>query len=241
MRIDPCFWAVCFIVFDCDFRYSASGQTDVTLQRSLTSRFDNLKTQYKRELEPLVQQREALLREINELKEERNICLEETTALNARNEELVELNARTARQLEFGTRGTGPRAWSPMPSSLGEHVHPRPSTPKSTPLPPVPSGSGYTSSTLSVGMSQEDREEPRATPTDRKKWFKTSKEAIRFMSDGPPVPEKENIRHNFQQLTVLRFARCDHCGDKMWGTQLRCTSESYQNLFGTLFSFIDIQ
>jgi Rho-type GTPase-activating protein 1/2 len=197
----------------------------VTLHRSLTSRFDNLKTQYKRELEPLVQQREALVREINELKEERNICLEETTALNARNEELAELNARTARQIESGMRRAGPRAWSPMPLSMGLQ-QPGPSTPKSTPLPPVPPGSGYTSSTLSVGTSHDERDEPRATPTDRRKWFKPSKEANRVLSDGPPVPEKETLRHNFQQLTILRFARCYHCGDKMWGTQLRCTSES---------------
>ena len=168
-----------------------------------------------------MQQREALWREIHELKEERNICLEETTALNARNEELAELNSRMARQIESGARGAVPHAWSPMQQQ-------GPSTPKITPLPPVPHNSGYISSTMSVGTSatlHEERDEPRATPTDRKKWFKTNREAARFMSDGPPVPEKENLRHNFQQLTILRFARCDHCGDKMWGTQLRCNSE----------------
>ena len=31
--------------------------------------------------------------------------------------------------------------------------------------------------------------------------------------------------HTFQQLSVLRFTRCDHCGDKMWGSQLRCSGE----------------
>ncbi|KAJ3507749.1 hypothetical protein NMY22_g16831 [Coprinellus aureogranulatus] len=34
---------------------------------------------------------------------------------------------------------------------------------------------------------------------------------------------KAHIEHNFQQLSVLRFTRCDHCGDKMWGSQLKCT------------------
>jgi Rho-type GTPase-activating protein 1/2 len=208
---------------------SFSGQTDATLQRSLTSRFDNLKAQYKRELEPLVQQRDALLREIHELKEERNICLEETTALNARNEELADLNSRTA-QVESGARGPAPRAWSPMPASMGAppaQLH-TPSTPQSVSLPAAPPSSGQTSATLSFGAStvmHEERDEPRATPTDKKKWFKPSKDMIKLMSDGPPVPEKEFLRHNFQQLTVLRFARCDHCGDKMWGTQLRCNGE----------------
>ncbi|KAF8585944.1 RhoGAP-domain-containing protein [Ramaria rubella] len=197
----------------------SSGQMEGTLQRSFRERFDLIKSQYRRELEPLALQREALLREIQELKEERNICLEETTALNARNEELAELNAQTSRQIESGANGDM-RAWSPMLQ------HP-PSTPiKTTPLPAVPYTSGYTStgSTLSTSTSttlQEERD-PRATPVDRKKWFKPNKDTVRAMSDGPPIPEKETLRHNFQQLTILRFARCDHCGDKMWGTQLRC-------------------
>lgn len=37
---------------------------------------------------------------------------------------------------------------------------------------------------------------------------------------------KARIDHNFQQLSILRFTRCDHCGDKMWGSQLRCTGQS---------------
>ena len=207
----------------CNLQSSSPSQTDVTLQRSLSARFDGLKAQYKREVEPLVQQREALLREIHELKEERNICLEETTALNARNEELAELSARTVRQIEFGTHGAVPQAWSPMQLNI-------PSTPKAHFLPPVPHGMGYNMSPLSVAAAaamtlHEERDEPRATPIDKKKWFKPSKDAIKSISEGPPVSEKEALRHNFQQLTILRFARCDHCGDKMWGTQLRCNSE----------------
>ena len=209
----------------CDSLCSSSGQTDVTLQRSLSSRFDGLKTQYRRELEPLVQQREALLREIHELKEERNICLEETTALNARNEELAELNARTARRIEVGTHGAVPRAWSPMQNL--------PSTSKTTPLLPIQPVSNMSAS--SIGMSttvHEERDEPRSTPSDRKKWFKPNKDAVKPISDGPFTPEKETLRHNFQQLTILRFARCDHCGDKMWGTQLRCNSEYLNDRLG---------
>ena len=41
--------------------------------------------------------------------------------------------------------------------------------------------------------------------------------------DGKP---KWRTEHVFQQISVLRVARCDHCGDKMWGSQLKCTSES---------------
>jgi hypothetical protein len=33
--------------------------------------------------------------------------------------------------------------------------------------------------------------------------------------------------HAFQQVSVLRLARCDHCGDKLWGSQLRCSGMQY--------------
>jgi hypothetical protein len=217
-----------------DWLSRSGSQTEGTLQRSLTSRFDNLKSQYKRELEPLLQQRETLLREINELKEERTICLEETTALNARNEELSELNAQTSRQIESSIHGGTMRSWSPMSSSVGsQQQHQTPSTPKNTPLPPVPQDLGYLGSTSSVATTttlQEERDEPKATPNEkRSKWFKPSKETIRPVIDAlaPPAAEKETLRHNFQQQTVLRLTRCDHCGDKMWGTQLRCNSERH--------------
>jgi len=32
----------------------------------------------------------------------------------------------------------------------------------------------------------------------------------------------ESLRHNFQQTAILR-AKCDHCGVRLWGSQLRCT------------------
>ncbi|KAF9650640.1 RhoGAP-domain-containing protein [Thelephora ganbajun] len=40
------------------------------------------------------------------------------------------------------------------------------------------------------------------------------------MTPSKPRSMKEHI---FQQFSALRFARCDHCGDKMWGSHLRCT------------------
>lgn len=38
---------------------------------------------------------------------------------------------------------------------------------------------------------------------------------------------KEHAFHN-HNIPTLRFVRCDHCGDKMWGavTELRCSCES---------------
>ena len=70
--------------------------------RSLTMRLDNIKRQYQRDLLPLTQQKEALVRELLELKEARDVFLEETAVLGARNEELAQLNAQYERKLELG-------------------------------------------------------------------------------------------------------------------------------------------
>ncbi|TFK79758.1 hypothetical protein K466DRAFT_639625 [Polyporus arcularius HHB13444] len=59
-----------------------------SLTRALSMRFDNIKVQYQHELIPLIEQCEALIREITELQASRDAFLEETTVLNKRNEEL---------------------------------------------------------------------------------------------------------------------------------------------------------
>ncbi|KAG8904479.1 hypothetical protein FRB99_001691 [Tulasnella sp. 403] len=127
----------------------AEGPPAANLTRSLTTRFDNLKHQYRKELEPLRQQREALIREINELKEARDIFLEETTALNARNEELADLNAQIQRQIEIAVN-EGPGSGNNAPvgsggSSSGDHhmVSEAPmSSPEHAPVGRLPKSSG---------------------------------------------------------------------------------------------------
>lgn len=187
-------------------------------------------------MEPLVAERQSLQREIYELKQAKDLCLEETTALVSRNDELLELNMSMTRQLENLQTAVK------QPNS-----HRKASKP--TPLPPLSSVSSVPSSATSTQSASvayassinEEREEAKygkgaksdseAGNTLRKfPWFK-GKDGL-----GPnmmakafaalPIPEKPKpvARHNFQQQSVLRFARCDYCGDKMWGTQLRCSN-----------------
>ena len=66
----------------------------------MSSRLDYTKAQYRRELEPLEEKRERLMHDIAELREARAIFVEETTALNTRNEQLAELNAQIALQIQ---------------------------------------------------------------------------------------------------------------------------------------------
>jgi len=83
--------------------YRAAGNGNeviANVSRALSSRLDYTKTQYRRDLESLEEKRERLMHDLAELREARAIFVEETTALNTRNEQLAELNAQIALQIQ---------------------------------------------------------------------------------------------------------------------------------------------
>lgn len=202
------------------------------LGRSLTKRLESIKNQYKRDLLPLTKEKESLQREIAELKAVRDVFLEETTVLNARNEELAQLSAAYSRRME-----TVPEAYP----SNGYHDHGRGLSIdhrvhqiyQSHPVTISHSLSSSTSSTLhdetmDLRPPKIQRLESDHIPAKSKfinmKWV--GSRAKELTSPQATVAAERKITpipHNFQQLSILRFTRCDHCGDKMWGSQLRCT------------------
>ncbi|CAE6481145.1 unnamed protein product [Rhizoctonia solani] len=219
---------------------------------SLEARLENLRKQYRKDLEGLKLQREGLVREIHELKEHRDIFLEETTALNARNEELAELNSQIQRQVDqqLSTRPPMSRMDSsssavPTQLSLGTvnsslkefGVKNRQGT-NGAPSASVTSMGTASTSTISIPEdrdrerdSQENvkRQEPATVSSSAKggfKWLK-GKPAQGSKSSAAANAQAERPKgfkeHNFVQQSVLRFARCDQCGDKMWGMQMRCS------------------
>ncbi|KAG6816966.1 hypothetical protein H0H87_001280 [Tephrocybe sp. NHM501043] len=195
------------------------------LGRSLTKRLDSIKYQYKRDLVPLTKERESLQREIAELKAVRDVFLEETTVLNARNEELAQLSAAYSRRMETVPEG-------PPPTNGHDHTR-GPSSDHRRAYPPSVAISHSLSSSTSSTLHDESIElrPPRMQKQDSDhtlsrakfmKWGSRGKET----ASHPTVPVERKVaplQHNFQQLSILRFTRCDHCGDKMWGSQLRCT------------------
>ncbi|KAL1726388.1 Rho GTPase activation protein [Schizophyllum commune] len=195
------------------------------LGRTLSMRLDNIKSQYQHDLVPLTQQREALQREIAELKAVRDVFLEETTTLNARNEELAQLSAQYTRKLEMAPE-------TPQKQPMGRSASlrkKRPTTPQQAPPPAPPIISGPMNPVILPPSASDDsqnairvvRLDADLTP-NKAKWFRPkAKEAPMPTPDGKGT--KGIQEHNFQQLSILRFTRCDHCGDKMWGSQLRCT------------------
>ncbi|PPQ68189.1 hypothetical protein CVT25_015021 [Psilocybe cyanescens] len=195
------------------------------LGRSLTKRLEGIRHQYQRELVPLTEQKEVLTREIAELKAVRDVFLEETTALNARNEELAQLSAVYTRRID----NAPPEAPSKVevPQIPYDAVRSQAQTHLM-----APSLSTSTSGSLTVF---DDSTEPRTIKTHKSenelytpakpkfKWPGTKAKEFSSPSGIEATKGKAHIEHNFQQLSILRFTRCDHCGDKMWGSQLRCT------------------
>ena len=212
-------------------------ETGSKLSRNLTTRLDKIKKQYKRELLPLTQQRERLEREVDELKAHRDLLLEETTVLNLRNEELAQLTQQYLRRME----GTDASATAAKREKFSQSLD--------KPRPPQYSGSVFASALNDEGESRIIRvgkpdvlDAPASSfrPPKFLKWHgKASREhlakepAINIvppeMTPSKPRPVREHV---FQQFSALRFARCDHCGDKMWGSHLRCTGRHAEFISG---------
>jgi hypothetical protein len=198
------------------------------VSRGLTRRLEAIRTQYQRELLPLTEKKEALCREIADLKSVRDVFLEETTVLNARNEELAQLSAVYARRIENGHEILS----KPLPESSRSSNDTTRGYQQSGLIVPSLSSSTSGSSTVYDDSSESrhmkvlNSQPEFSTPAKGKfKWPGSKpKELTSPLSHQDQLVRKAVHReHNFQQLSVLRFARCDYCGDKMWGSQLRCT------------------
>lgn len=219
---------------------TTGNPSDATnLGRSLTKRLENIRHQYEKELIPLNEQKEALNREISELKNVRDVFLEETTVLNARNEELAQLNAVYAQRIDSIPSPEPPSknshdSYDTIRSQSQSQTQHQQSTQSTATLVAPP----LSTSTSASSTGYDDEHRLRAPKSDfdmlstpakgnKFKWPMSRKDmAVSPSASMETSKGKAHIEHNFQQLSVLRFTRCDHCGDKMWGSQLRCSGMS---------------
>jgi Rho-type GTPase-activating protein 1/2 len=209
----------------------SSENSASTLSRSLTSRLDHLKTQYKRDLVPLTAERESLVREVAELKAARDVFLEETTMLNARNEELAQLNAIYARRTEAAlpdgiSNGSGREKQS---NSFERQRLPQVLQPSATASTNTSLTTDESSDSKFVKVQKPDQTDAPATLRGKFKWRMKQEQAATVSPGGDKRRMKQHV---FQQISVLRFTRCDHCGEKLWGSQARCTGAFEQNIEG---------
>jgi len=148
--------------------------------------------------------------------------------LNLRNEELAQLTQQYLRRMEAAD----------VPPIIVKREKSSQSLDK--PRPPQYSGSA-SSSTLNdeaepkvIRIVKPDTLEVPASSFRPPKFLKWSGKASReHLAKEPAInivpPEmmpskpRHTKEHTFQQSSALRIARCDHCGDKMWGSHLRCT------------------
>ncbi|THH33248.1 hypothetical protein EUX98_g894 [Antrodiella citrinella] len=212
----------------------SAGDAPAKLGRALSVRFDSIKSQYEHQLLPLTQERETLIREVEDLKACRESFLEETTMLNARNEELAQLNAQYIRRME----ASGP-AQSQDFELASDSSHENKADLTANKIRMLQNLSSSLSSSVAGSTEESDsksfhkvqRLDIPDVPTPQ---HKVSKFGMKWGGSKTPkdhVPvvwpdggkQKVHAEHTFVQISVLRPQRCDHCGDKMWGSQLRCT------------------
>jgi Rho-type GTPase-activating protein 1/2 len=185
-----------------------------TLSRSLSTRLDGLKAEYKSELVSLADDRETLRREIAELQSARDVFLEETTMLNARNEELAQLNAHYMRRIE---------------AASSEPKHSLDQRPVANFQPSHSANGSASAADDGVDSTRYAKGQKQGSSGDATlRVFKWRGHNHKDASPVSPAPEGANekspSKHTFQQVSVLRFTKCDHCAEKLWGFQARCQS-----------------
>ncbi|KAG2043371.1 hypothetical protein BDR03DRAFT_989680 [Suillus americanus] len=209
------------------------------MSRSLTMRLDNIKMQYQHELIPLTQQREALIREVVELKAAREQFLEETTVLNARNEELAQLSAQYVRRIEASRSATptmdviGSKDESTANSVREKSTSFDREHPQSDFLSMSSSLNGLAGRSTTTLVEESEAKFNKASRPEIADSMPSTLKSAKFkwpMARGrdPSLSSidqkgKGRVAHSFNQTSVLRFTRCDHCGDKLWGSQFRCS------------------
>ncbi len=190
----------------------------------------------------MTEEKEELAREIRELKDARDCFLEETAALNRRNEELAQLNAEYERRLDSSNAGHS-KAKSitpPQPKQSMDSWRSRPS-----PAPPIVNAASTASTASTATLFDESSDESRTqksrtdvhdTPQPKGRgiqlrWPMNKVKELPTMQ-GQMNGGKKRLEHTFQQMSMLKLGKCDHCGDKLWGTaQVRCSGMSSSSLF----------
>ncbi|KAE8255310.1 hypothetical protein A4X13_0g3086 [Tilletia indica] len=84
--------------------FNLNLNNDNTVVSNLSTRLDSVKERYKREIDDLALERDSLLLEIEELRQSRDVFVDEAQALNARNEESSAQLNLVLKRIEFAQR-----------------------------------------------------------------------------------------------------------------------------------------
>ena len=196
---------------------TSTSTVDAAITQNLASRLEAVKSRYRKEIDELTTERDSLLIEIEELKQSKELFLEEAQSLNAKNEELNTMLGQLNRKIELAAQSRD--ELPPLPplskdlssnsakSSGGfsfgsRHKHVQRHTPRNASISShdaPPSSAGYDSISVDTVVQQvikPSRVEP-APAVKKFKWMKpklseTSKANVNAVQNGavPPVPPK---------------------------------------------------
>lgn len=192
---------------------SSTSTSDAVITQNLASRLESVKNRYRKEIDELTMERDSLLIEIEELKQSKELFLEEAQSLNAKNEELntvlgqlnrkIELAAQSRDQLpplptiprdlaSSATKSSGGFSFGSRHKQLHKHTAHNPSISSDAP----PSSAGYDVSvdTAVQQVIQPGKIEP-APVVKKFKWMKpklseTTRNNVPPAGHVPPVPPK---------------------------------------------------
>ncbi|KAJ1033974.1 hypothetical protein NDA16_000182 [Ustilago loliicola] len=83
---------------------SSTSTVDAAITQNLASRLEAVKSRYRKEIDELTMERDSLLIEIEELKQSKELFLEEAQSLNAKNEELNTMLGQLNRKIELAAQ-----------------------------------------------------------------------------------------------------------------------------------------
>ncbi len=98
---------------------SSIGNVDAAITQNLTSRLEAVKSRYRKEIDELTVERDSLLIEIEELKQSKELFLEEAQSLNAKNEELNTVLGQLNRKIELAAHSRD--QLPPLPALPRDH------------------------------------------------------------------------------------------------------------------------
>ncbi|GAA5863704.1 hypothetical protein JCM3774_001219 [Rhodotorula dairenensis] len=220
------------------------------MAEALNLRLEAVKESHRVEISTLVEQRDDLVREIEELKRVRDAHAAEAEMLASRNADLIARNETAARSLD-DSHGSFAKMSTPS-GRLGEvrsHMSTLSTSSVGTAFSPSmtrPVAPTSRHGAVTIAEIEPTYRHATAETASRNKFWgkgKSKSEASKQptyqpgvasppqdKSPGPSLraatgTEQAKRAHLFQQSSILRPVRCDYCGDKMWGlNEFRCSA-----------------
>ncbi|OLL22476.1 putative Rho-type GTPase-activating protein 3 [Neolecta irregularis DAH-3] len=201
-----------------------------SILQDLKKALNNLKDAYKPKIAELIAQRDSLMEENVRLQRTRAQAIEEARFLNAKNLELADLNNELVRQIQESFKGSKrhiPKSQSQctaasLPLSISTTA--ATITPSDLDRPRTQDTNDENVISVSKVIDRRRSQEINTTAPKKFKWKKGVAKGFNQLWNGIVLSKDLVKGHTFVESRFLRLTKCDHCGDKLWGLEVRCQS-----------------